>query len=163
MVNYVGYEIYNGAMDITAVNALRPNEVLKMDWDTVGTVDVLLGENTYNLTCTEMPDVNGCATGAFMWVLADDTNDKGKLCELLDSMETTGYADITPGAETLRLSLVFHRKVAEGEPFATITLNFYENSSETCIVTFDGVPTVLAKKSNVDNLIKAIEALVAPQ
>lgn len=142
----------------TNYNELMPDEVLLMDWDTLLSAEILLKDKTYSFTCMPVGDVNGCATGEMAWTVDGKTIDSADIKNKLDTMKTQGYATgLTPELEQ-ELKLVFQRDDSHHQ---TVELVFYRYNSESCLVTLDGVATVLADRIAVDYLIKAIEKAFA--
>lgn len=157
MVYYVRTALRNALLN-TVYNELMPDEVLAMDWDTVTSMDIILGGNTYTLVHEEVPDPNGCATGSYVWKYNDKKVDGDTVATKLNTMGTSGYATGLTVEQTEELRFVFHRN--EGH-HNRIELVFYPYNSSTCLVTLDGVPTVLADRSNVTSLITTINKIIA--
>lgn len=142
----------------TVYNELMPDEVLAMDWDTVTSMDIILGGETYTLTHTEVPDVNGCATGDYAWMYNGKEVTGSTITGKLDSMPTTGYATGLTVEQAEELQIVFHRNASHHNE---IELVFYPYNSGASIVTLDGELTVLADRTYVTSLITAINNMVA--
>lgn len=142
----------------TVYNELMPDEVLAMDWDTVTSMDITLGGNTYTLTYTEVPDENGCATGDYVWMYNGKEVTGSTITGKLDSMPTTGYATGLTVEQAEELRFVFHRSASH---HSEIELVFYPYNSGASIVTLDGELTVLADRTYVTSLITAINNMVA--
>lgn len=139
-----------------AYNELMPDEVLAMDWDTVTSMDIILGDKTYTLVHEEVPDPNGCATGTYTWKHDGKEIDASKVTDKLDKMDTTGYATgLTPEGDQ-KIRFVFHRNAGD---FSEVELVIYAYNSTACLVTLDGVPTVLAEISDVTSLLDAVAKL----
>lgn len=143
----------------TVYDELKPDELLAMDWDTVTSMDIILDGVTHTLTYEEVPDVNGCATGEFVWKYNGAEVEGATLTGKLDSMVCNGYATVAPDqAEQLRF--VFHRNASH---HTQVELVLYPYTSTACIATLDGELTVLADKTYVTSLITAIRKIVAAQ
>lgn len=139
-----------------AYNELMPDEVLAMDWDTVKSMDIVVGDKTYTLLHEEVPDPNGCATGTYTWKYDDKEIEASKVTDKLDKMDTTGYATgLTPEGEQ-KIRFVFHRSDSN---FSEVELVIYAYNSTACLVTLDGVPTVLAEISDVTSLLDVVAKL----
>lgn len=141
----------------TTYNELMPDEVLLMDWETLTGLEILLGDQTYSFTCTPVGDENGCATGEMDWQYNGETVDKSSIIEKLDGMKTMGYATGLVPEQEQEVKFVFHRDDTHHQ---TVELVLYRYNSESCLATLDGVPTVLASRTDVTYLIKAINAIV---
>ena len=76
----------------------------------------------------------------------------------LNTMGTSGYATGLTVEQAEELRFVFHRN--EGH-HNEVELVFYPYNSSTCLVTLDGVPTVLADRANVTSLITTINKIIA--
>ena len=159
MVYYVRNYMRSALLN-TVYNELMPDEVLAMDWDTVKSMDIILDGKTYTLGQEEVADENGCATGTFTWKYNGEEVDGETIANKLDTMGTTGYATGLTPDQTEELRFVFHRSA---DNHATVELVFYPYNSSTCIVTLDGVPTVLADRSNVTSLITSINKIVTAE
>lgn len=141
----------------TSYNELMPDEVLLMDWDTLQSVEITMKGQTYKINSMPVGDVNGCATGEMAWNYNDKQLDSADVKNKLDNMKTVGYATgLTPEMEE-ELRLVFQRDDTHHQ---TVELVFYRHNSEACLVTLDGVSTVLADRTAVTYLIKAIETML---
>ena len=139
-------------------NELMPDEVLAMDWDTVTSMDIILGGKTYTLAHEEVPDPNGCATGSYIWKYNGKEVDGDTVGTKLNTMGTSGYATGLTVEQAEELRFVFHRNESHHDK---VELVFYPYNSSTCLVTLDGVPTVLADRSNVTSLITTINKFIA--
>lgn len=157
MVYYVRTALRNALLN-TVYNELMPDEVLAMDWDTVTSMEIILGGNTYTLVHEEVPDPNGCATGSYVWKYNDKKVDGDTVGTKLNTMSTSGYATGLTVEQAEELRFVFYRN--EGH-HSKVELVFYPYNSSTCLVTLDGVPTVLADRSNVTSLITTINKIIA--
>lgn len=155
MVYYVGKDISN-AVDNIRYSNLRPDEIIVMEWDKVDSMDIILEGKTYSLIREEEADENGCATGIYRWMLNGQKVESAALIEAIGKLETVSRSEEKPAPGAQMIKLVFHRNTTN---FETIELAFYSKDSESCIVTFDGETTVLAKKFYVDKLVTAAQAI----
>ena len=157
MVYYVRNVVRTTLLN-TIYNELRPDEVLAMDWDTVSSMEIILGDKTYSLTYEEEPDENGCATGVFSWKYNGNKIEASSIASKLNSMATSGYATGLKATQAAELRFVIHRNAAHHE---TVEVVFYPYSTTAYLVTLDGEATVLAERSHVTALITTINNLFA--
>lgn len=141
----------------TTYSELMPDEVLLMDWDTVTAMDIALNGTTYKLKHEEVGDENGCATGTYAWYLEDTEVEGSTITDALDEMGFNGYATgLTPTlAEEVRFK--FYRT---GEHHAEVELVIYRYDSNSCLITLDGVSTVLADRTDLTVLLNRVNQIV---
>lgn len=157
MVYLVKTSVYNTLL-YTTYSELMPDEVLAMDWTMVTAMDITLNGTTYTLRSEEVGDENGCATGTYAWKLNDKEVEASTITDALDEMDSTGYATgLTPTlAEEIRFK--FYRN---DDHHAEVELVLYRYDSSSCLVTLDGVSTVLADRTDLSVLLNAVNKIVA--
>ena len=155
------YIVRNEVLDkllYTTYSELMPDEVLAMAWDTVTSMDITLGGNTYTLTREELGDENGCATGTYAWKWNGKEVEIAKITDGLDKMASNGYATGLAPELAEEIRILFHRNTSH---HTQVELVLYRYDSNSCLATLDGLSTVLAKRSDVTALINAINKIVA--
>jgi hypothetical protein len=157
MVYYVRNAVRNVLCN-TVYNELMPDEVLAMKWDTVTGMDIVIGDKTYTLNYEEVPDTNGCATGEFVWKYNGEEVKASTITNKLDNMSSSGYATGLDAELKEELRFLIRRSASH---HTQVELVFYTYNSTTCLVTLDGVPTVLADRASVTSLITTINNLLA--
>lgn len=143
----------------TGYDELRIDEVLRMDMDTVESVDVIIDSTTYTMVkeTTTSTDSEGNTTETAVYRLNGNEIDAANILEGINDMESTGYAyGVTP-ARTEEIRIVFHRNT---ETFTEVELVFYQYDSSTCLVSLDGETTQFVARTDVTGLVEEIEQAV---
>ena len=109
MVYYVRNAVRTTLLN-TIYDELMPDEVLAMQWDTVKSMDIILGDKTYSLSYEEVPDENGCATGTFAWKYNGSEIGASTVASKLNSMATAGYATGLKPSQAAELRFVIRRR-----------------------------------------------------
>ena len=132
---------------LTMVNVelLTAVDVLKMDWGTVTSLDLLLDGETYTFTH---------ADGT--WKKDDETLELQNVLDELDDMYTDGTGTI-PEEPVIELQLVMHRNT---ESFNPVTLTFYRLDGTNCVMQLDDMDPMLLTRSSVASLKEAFTTLL---
>ena len=138
----------------TDVSALRPDEVLLMDWDDVNSIYVAYDEESftaYRLVNTTTSE-DGTVTSTAEYAVDGVTVELQDILDSITSMSSSGYADsLTAGKELLNMAIITNGSVVE--------LSFSQYDSESCIVSLNGSSTVLCSRSDVDTVIENLKNL----
>ena len=153
MVYIVKNEVLDKLLD-TTYSELMPDEVLLMDWDTVTSMDIVLDGNTYTLT-QESAQAAGNTT--YVWKLGGAEVKGSNITQRLDDMATAGYATGLAPELDQQIRFVFYRNDTH---HTQVELAMYGYDSECCLVTLDGVSTVLADRSDVMALMDEVKNIV---
>lgn len=130
-----------------------------MDWDTVDSVTIALEGTDYNFTRqeTETTDEEGNVTTETLWLLDDAETALADILTTLTGLSSSGYATgLTPEGSP-QITFQIHR---QRDTFSQVVLSAYAYSSENCILTLDGTPTVTVSRQSIAELVEAVEALV---
>ncbi len=140
------------------VSQLRPEDVLRMDWDTVDSLDLVLNGSSYSITRQPGDSSSEDESAAEASYLLDEEEiELQPLLDRLNSMASVGYASGAAQGEPI-LSFTFQRN---SENFSTVPLNFYAYDSTNCLVTLDGEATVLVSRSDVTTLTEDLSDLLS--
>lgn len=139
----------------TTYQELQPDEVLLMDWDAVTSMEITLDGSLYEIvrSTKTVTAEDGTESEETVFLLGEKEITPDNITGILDSMEGTGYAyGLTPeGSEELRL--LIHR---DHETFPEVALVFYTYDSTSCMVTLNGEATVFTARTDVVNLVEAV-------
>ena len=157
------------AQDVNAllnadVSALYPNEVVLTDWDQATSVTVELAGERFTFT-PETRDKEQTEAGEAVqegetetyWLLDGQEADLASCLDAVSNMVPTGSAAGERPEHAQEVSLTFTQ---ENTRFPEVTLAFYRNTGEDCLVTLNGEPTVLVSRSDVSALYEALTKLV---
>lgn len=141
-------------------DSLRPTDVCLLDWDTVSSFEVTLDGETYAFerSTKDVTDDDGNVTTENIFLMNGEEVDSDLVNDVLDtiySMSSTGTTDDTPGAA--EITFAFHR---DTDTFTDINLGFYRFNSSTCIVGFNGETRLAVARTDVVNLIEAVNAIL---
>lgn len=143
----------------TGYTNLMIDDVLRLDMDTVESVDVIIDNTTYTMVkeTTTSADSEGNTTETAVYRLNGNEIDAADILEGINDMESTGYAyGVTP-ARTEEIRIVFHRNT---ETFTEVELVFYQYDSSTCLVSLDGETTQFVARTDVTGLVEEIEQAI---
>ena len=128
----------------TDYDALRPNEVLALDWDAVTGVDFTLDDTTYTLT-----------RSGDSWKVNDTEVEFSDVQSAVDGLTVSEFNSETPAkkqeiAFTVRL---------DSETWPSLTAALYQYDGESCLATLDGETLGLVDRSLVVDLTEAVNAI----
>ncbi len=76
--------------------------------------------------------------------------------DALESLQADSFTDEAPAQkEEIRLTLHL-----DNEAFPTVEISLYRYDGSSCLAVVDGVPTALVERSQVVDLIEAVNAIV---
>jgi hypothetical protein len=137
------------ALTDVSYDALRHLEVLSADFADVGQIDVTLDGASYTITCE-------CSGDDRVFSYNDEEIDVTDLQSALEALSADSFTTASPTEKT-EISLTLHLDL-ESEP--VIQIDLYRNDGSTCLAVVDGAPVSLVQRSDVVNLIEAINAIV---
>lgn len=158
MVYSIDDAIYETLRYTTAAD-LVPEDVLRMDWDTVSTVTVTLDgtDHTFTRSEKETTDDEGNTTRETIWLLDGEEAALSDVLTTVTGLSATGSATgLTPAGDEL-LQLAIARERAS---FDLVELTIYPYSSENCLVTLDGTATVTISRQDAAELVSSLRALL---
>lgn len=158
MVYLIDGEISDYAL-YSDYEALRPDDVLKMDMETVDSVEITVAGTTYTVvkeTQTETDD-EGNTTTTVTYTLDGNEIEIGTLLEGISGMTSTGSAIGATPERSEEIRIVFNRNT---EAFAEVELVFYQYDSSSCLTTLDGETTRFVSRDDVVTLVDEIEQAI---
>ena len=143
----------------TTYEELQPDEVLLMDWDEVKSMEITLDGETYKISRTTetVTDDEGNETEEVVYKLGGVEVDAASIPEVLDELESTGYANGLTPERSEEIRFVFNR---ERDTFPEVELAFCQYNSTSCLVTLNGEATVFVAREDVVDLVETVNALV---
>jgi len=137
------------ALMAASYDDLRHREVSPADFADVGQIDVTLEGKAYTITSEE-------EDGEKTWTYLEEELDIGGLQSAVDKLKADTFTDETPTQkEEIGFTLHLER---EGSPAIHIQLYRYDGSH--CLAVVDGEPFALVERSQVVDLIEAVNAIV---
>ena len=142
------YESYSSLMR-ASWDDLRHSELLTADFADITQIDISLDGSDYTITSDGSEDDR---TYAYLEteVEIDDFRDA------LESLQADSFTDESP-AQKEEISLTLH---LDNEAFPTVEIDLYRYDGSSCLAVVDGVPTALVERSQVVDLIEAVNAIV---
>lgn len=128
---------------------LRHAELLTAAFADITQIDISLEDADYTITTDGSGDDR---TYAYLEteVEIDDFRDT------LESLQADSFTDEAPAQkEEIRLTLHL-----DNEAFPTVEISLYRYDGSSCLAVVDGVPTALVERSQVVDLIEAVNAIV---
>lgn len=128
---------------------LRHAELLTAAFADITQIDISLEDADYTITTDGSGDDR---TYAYLEteVEIDDFRDA------LESLQADSFTDEAPAQkEEIRLTLHL-----DNEAFPTVEISLYRYDGSSCLAVVDGVPTALVERSQVVDLIEAVNAIV---
>lgn len=156
------YKIYGSTVETllyTSYYELLPDDVLLMDWEEVTALDVILDDETYQITkdTKTVTDEEGNESQETIWLLGGAEVDADSITNALDGMSSTGYATGMTPERSEEIRIVIHR---DRETFPEVELVFYQYDSTQCLTTLNGEATVFAQRDAVVTLVEAATKIV---
>lgn len=128
---------------------LRHTELFTADFADITQIDVSLEGTDYTITTDGSGDDR---TYAYLEteVEIDDFR------SALESLQADSFTDEAP-AQKEEISLTLH---LDNEAFPTVEISLYRYNGSSCLAVVDGVPTALVERSQVVDLIEAVNSIV---
>ncbi len=149
------YEISQDKYDeLTAVSydTLRHQELFTADFDTVTSIDVSLNGESYTFNCEKAKDDDE----EDKWTYSEEEIDVSDLEEALCAIEADSFInEATINQE--EISLTIH---LDNEDFPTLTLTFYRYDGTNCVAYVDGKVSAYVARSEVVDLIEAVNKII---
>ena len=146
----------------TNLESLLPDDVIKMDWDTVESIDVTVDGKTFTLKRKSEDsgetDDDGNAIETSVWKLNGETVDIGSYLTQLNSLSGTRTNGLTEGDEYVKFEI--HRST---DTYSDMTLVFGIYSDDNYTVTLDGSTNILIDKDSADNVLQNIIDAIDPE
>ena len=135
---------YNDIVATTA-DTLRPDEALKLDWDSVTSIDFTLDDTTYTITHK-----------GSKYTLDGEEVDFDDIKSAVDDLDIAEYNTETSDKKQ-EIALTVH---LDNTDYPTLTLCAYQYDGENCLVTLNDTTLGFAKRSLVVDLEEAVNAVV---
>ena len=135
---------YNDIVATTA-DPLRPDEALKLDWDSVTSIDFTLDDTTYTITHK-----------GSKYTLDGEEVDFDDIKSAVDGLDIAEYNTETSDKKQ-EIALTVH---LDNTDYPTLTLCAYQYDGENCLVTLNNTTLGFAKRSLVVDLEEAVNAVV---
>lgn len=141
------------------IDSLRPDDVCLMDWDTVDSIDITVGEatETLSLTRSENVDDEGNAETVTTYSINGselDELDAKNLFEAINALQSEGERTEKPAeGSSPELCFTFHRNT---DTFTEMILSFTRYDNNFYLVSFNGEERLLVSKNDVADLMEMI-------
>ncbi len=133
---------------------LRHKEMFTADFETVTAIDITLEGATYNLVKSTVTDED--STEETVWKYGETEVDMTEIQSALGSLSADSFTDAkASGKEEIRL--VIH---LENDHADTLELVLYRQDGAACLCEVNGVSTALIPRSNVVDLVEAVNTIV---
>lgn len=139
---------YESLMKATR-NDLRHQEVLSADFADVNGIDISLDGASYTITSQEEKDEKTYFYGEEELQISD-------LRTALTALTATSFTDEQP-AQKEEIGLTVH---LDNENFPEVKIQLYRYDGSDCLAVVDGKPVCLVKRSQVIDLVEAVNAIV---
>jgi hypothetical protein len=137
------------ALMASTCNDLRHDEILPAELEDIAQVDITLDGSEYTFIAREDDDV-------ITWYRGEEELDSEAFTSALTALSADSFTEeAASGKEEIRFTL--HLDL-EGSPTVQIAMYRYDGSD--CIVTIDGEPVALTARSQVVDLVEAVNAVV---
>ena len=132
--------------EITATDydALRPDEVLALDWDAVTSADFTLDDTVYTLTHS-----------GDTWTINDTEVEFDEVSSAVDALAVSEFNSEEP-AKKQEITFAVH---LDNETWPTLTVALYQYDGESCLATLDGETLGLVDRSLAVDLTEAVNAI----
>lgn len=137
----------------TAYDDLRHREVIWADFDTVTQIDITLeGENHALTSILDEEDEDA----ERVWYYGEEELDISDLQSALESLSADSFTDETP-SEKEEISLTIY---LDNENFPQVKIQLYRYDGSLCLAVVDGEPISLVDRSDVMELVEAVQSIV---
>ena len=133
---------------------LRHTEVFTADFAQVTGIDTSLEGEDYSMVCEQAQDGEEEA----VWLCDEQEFNVTALQSAIEGLRSSSFTSEDPASdakEEISLSLYL-----DNQDFPQIDLAFYRYDGNDCLAVVDGVPTSLVSRSDVVELIEAVNAIV---
>ncbi len=149
----ISQEKFEALME-AARDDLRHTEVFTADFEQLSGIDISLEGESYSLSCQKAEDEDE----EDLWLYGEEEFNVSALQSAIEGLRSGSFTDEKPASdakEEISLSLYL-----DNENFPQIDLAFYRYDGSDCLCLVDGVPTSLVSRSDVVELIEAVNAIV---
>ncbi len=151
-----------------SVEDLLPDDVLLMDWDTVDSIDVTYGEESFTIEIvreevenededSEDDSSEEIETSYFIDGEEADADDIEALLDALDDLSAESEASGEATENSFEVSFTFHRNTSA---FTEMTLGLTRYDNSFYLVSFNDQERLLINRNDVTDLEELIEALL---
>ena len=151
------YEISQSVYDqLTEVSydTLRHQKLFTADFDTVTSIDVSLGGESFTFTYTP-PEDKDDEDAEGTWTYNGEEFDIYDLRTALRALSASGFTEETPtGQEEISMTVLL-----DNEDFPTFTLTLYRYDGTNCIAAVDGRTVAFVPRSQTVDMIEAVNEL----
>ena len=122
-------------------------------------MEITLDETLYELAqkSPAVTDADGNVTKEASYTMDGTSVDAAGVVNALDTMVSTGYAANILPERSEEIRFLFRQ---DHPTFPQVELVFYQYDSEVCLVTLNGESTVFVARSQVVELVEAVNQLV---
>lgn len=147
-------EYNSDALRAVSYNELRHREVLIADFETVTQMDITLEGRSYTLIADGVNDEDEP-----VWKYGEDEITVTSLQKELEALDVEYSADFTDEKPSGKkeISLSVH---LDSETRPTVQIDFYRQDGTYCFAVVDGEPLAAVSRSDVVDLIEAVNAIV---
>ena len=139
---------YEALMKYT-YNDLRHQEVFYADAEDIYQADITLEGNSYTLTREEEEEEK-------VWYYGGENLESENFQSALTALRAESFTSEQPSQkEEISLKIYLHN-----EKHPEVSLVLYRYDGDRCLAVVDGVPTALVKRSDVVDLIEAVNGIV---
>ncbi len=135
-------------------NDLRHSEIFTAEFDTVTGITIFLDEEEYAIT-TEKPE-DGDSAGETVYLYQDEEIDISGFKSKLNAVNAFSFTSEEP-EQKLEIGLVLE---LDNENYPELDIEFYRYDGEYCLAVVNGEPVALVNRSEVVDLIEAVNAIV---
>lgn len=151
------YQLSNAdhlVLSAASYDDLRHREVIWADFDLVTGLDITLEGKTHSLIYgPEDPDEDG---SAYVWYYGEEMVSIGAVESGLESLSADSFTDETP-QDVEEISLTVH---LDHEHFPSVQITLYRYNGSFCLAQVDGQTVSLVERSEVMELVEAVQAIV---
>ena len=140
----VDSDTYTNDIADTGYDTLRPDEVLKLNWDDVKSIDFTIDGTTY--TVEKKGDT---------YKIGDDVVEFDDVQSAVDGLKVNEFNTETP-AKKEEASLTVH---LDNDSFPQLTVAMYQYDGDNCLVQLDGTTLGYVFRSLVVDLTEAVNAI----
>jgi hypothetical protein len=145
---------YEALMAYT-LSDLRHSEIIPAEIDDVAQIDITMDGEDYTFT-SEIKENDDETEKEVTWYYGEEELDPDELISAMETLSAESFIqEESTGKE--EISMTLHLRV-DGNPTVQITLYRYDGSD--CVAMVDGEPLALVARSQVVDLIEAVNAIV---
>ena len=137
-------DTYTNDIADTGYDTLRPDEVLKLNWDDVKSIDFTIDGTTY--TVEKKGDT---------YKIGDDVVEFDDVQSAVDGLKVNEFNTETP-AKKEEASFTVH---LDNDSFPQLTVTMYQYDGDNCLVQLDGTTLGYVSRSLMVDLTEAVNAI----